>query len=108
MTMQDGFPSFLDPSDILNESPELTFFGFQDQFARGGAQGRQSFQEQFKPFFNTFLGALSQDIQQGGGAERTFQDFANQNLESFLGGLPPSIRGATTSRFAPSARFFNI
>jgi hypothetical protein len=108
MPMQEGFPSFLDPSDILGESPQATFFSFQDQFGDGQTQ-RRFFQNQFTPIFNQFLGTLGQDLRQGQLPEQTFESF----LETFNFGeqfarLAPSIRGATTQRFAPPARFFNI
>jgi|TARA_R100000501_G_C2594476_1_gene93449 hypothetical protein len=102
------FPSFLDPEWFLSEVPEATFFSFQDQFGGKGARGQQTFQQQFQPFFNTFLGSLAEDIRGGDAPQQSFLNFTEQNLESFLGGLPPSIRGATTQRFAPPARFFNI
>ena len=108
MSMQQGFSSILDPSDILAESPETTFFSFQNQFGPSANQ-RNFFQSQFKPIFNQFLGKLGQDIKQGDAPTRTFEDFlGNFNFGQEFARLPPSIRGATTSRFAPSARFLNF
>ena len=108
MTMQEGFPSFLDPSDILGESPQATFFSFQDRFGDGQNQ-RRFFQNQFTPIFNQFLGNLGQDLRQGQQPTDTFENFLeNFNFGERFAGLAPSIRGATTQRFAPPARFFNI
>ena len=108
MSMQNDFPSFLDPGDILGEAPEATFFSFQDQFGKSANQ-RNFFQSQFKPIFNQFLGRLGQDIKQGEAPTRTFEDFLGSfNFGQEFARLPPSIRGATTSRFAPSARFLNF
>ena len=101
-------PSFLDPQEMLSAMPEASYFSFQDQFGQAPTQ-RRFFQGQFQNIFNQFLGGLGQQIQQGESPTNTFSDFlGNYNFGQQFGQLPPSVRGATTSRFAPSSRFLNF
>jgi hypothetical protein len=103
-----GFPSFLDPETILGEAPKTTFFSFQNQFG-GAPTQRRHFQDQFQDIFNQFLGTLGQDIRQGQAPTRTFLDFMGDfDFSQQFGQIPPSIRGGTTGRFAPPARFLNF
>jgi hypothetical protein len=103
-----GLPSFLDPKTILGEAPKTTFFSFQNQFG-GAPTQRRHFQGQFQDIYNQYLGTLGQDIRQGQAPTRTFLDFmGNFNFSEQFGQIPPSIRGGTTGRFAPPARFLNF
>jgi hypothetical protein len=108
---EDGFSSFLNPENILAKSPQMAYFSFQNQFGRTPTQ-RGFFQGQFQNFFNQYLGNLGQQLRGTGGQPgqvptNTFSDFLEQNLGQQYAGLPPSVRGMTTSRFAPQARFLN-
>ena len=95
-------PSFLDPQEMLSAMPEASHFSFQDQFGQAPTQ-RRFFQGQFQNIFNQFLGGLGKQIRQGEAPTNTFEDFmGNYNFGQ------QSVRGATTSRFAPSARFLNF
>ena len=106
--------SFLTAQDFFSESPELEFFSFQDRFrGSGGGNQQRFFESQFNPIFNQFLGGLGQQLQQGTiptAEGNTFTDFLsqpdffNQRFQS----IAPSVRGANTNRFAPTARFLNF
>ena len=101
-------PSFLDPQEMLAAVPEAAYFSFEDQFGQAPTQ-RRFFQGQFQNIFNQFLGGLGQQIQRGESPTNTFSDFlGNYNFGQQFGQLPPSVRGATTSRFAPTSRFLNF
>jgi hypothetical protein len=105
--MAEQFPSFLSPQDFLAESPETTFFSFQNQFGRSPNQ-RRFFQGQFRNVFNQYLGNLGQQLQQGKQPDANFSNFLGDfNFSGQFGRLPPSIRGATTQRFAPQTRFLS-
>jgi hypothetical protein len=104
----NGIAGFLDPQSLLRGEDPATYFSFQNQFGQAPTQ-RRFFQGQFQNIFNQFLGGLGQQIQQGESPTNTFSDFMeNYNFGQQFGQLPPSVRGATTSRFAPSARFLNF
>ena len=101
-------PSFLDPQEMLAAVPEAAYFSFQDQAGQSPTQ-RRFFQSQFQNVFNKFLGGLGQQWREGQTSPDTFTDFlGNYNFGQQFGQLPPSVRGATTSRFAPPARFLNF
>ena len=92
----------------LAGSPEAAYFSFQNEFGQAPTQ-RRFFQGQFKNIFNEFLGGLGQQFRQGEIPTNTFSDFlGNYNFGQQFGQIAPSVRGATTSRFAPSARFLNF
>ena len=115
-------------TDFLGGAPEETYFSFQDRFqGRGGGTQKRYFQSSFNDILRQFQGNLGQSIksmfpQEGGGQ----LDFANLNqqqlgqlptfnrfLENFdfnqsFGRIAPSVRGATTARFAPTTRFMNF
>jgi len=107
--MVQQFSAFASPQDILAESPRSTFFSFQDQFGQGGGPNqRRFFQNQFQDVFNQYLGGLGQQLRQGSIPQGTFEDFLGDfNFSGEFGRLPPSIRGATTQRFAPPTRFLS-
>jgi len=109
--------SFLTPEDFLGapgrEARELEFFSFQDQFrGKGGGNQQRFFERQFNPIFNQFLGGLGQQLQQGTvpSAGNTFSDFLSQPdfFNQRFASIAPSVRGANTNRFAPSARFLSF
>ena len=101
-------PSFLDPQEMLAAVPEAAYFSFQDQGGQSPTQ-RRFFQSQFQNVFNKFLGGLGQQWREGQTSPDTFTDFlGNYNFGQQFSQLPPSVRGATTSRFAPSSRFLNF
>ena len=113
-----GGQDIIGPEDILREAPQQTFFSFQNQFGRGPTQ-RSYFQGQFQEIFNQYLGMrgqqLRRDIQAGGapsaagGTAPNFLDFMGDfNFSEQFAAIPPSMRGGTTGRFAPSARFLNF
>jgi hypothetical protein len=91
--------------------PRLTaqalFFSFGDQIGQGENQQR-SFQNQFSGFYNQYLGQLGRELRGGAGPTElsSMQDFFNTNpvTQSFAG-LPPSMTGESTGRFAPRTRF---
>ena len=110
----DNWTSFVGPQDILAEAPKATFFSFQDQFG-GAPTQRRHFQGQFQDIYNQYLGTLGQQLRQDAQAGRdprpstSFLDFMGDfNFSQQFGQIPPSIRGGTTGRFAPSARFLNF
>jgi len=104
----NGIAGFLDPQFLLREEPETEYFSFQNQFGQAPTQKR-FFQGQFQNIFNQFLGGLGQQIKRGEEPTNTFSDFMeNYNFGQQFGQLPPSVRGATTSRFAPTSRFLNF
>ena len=106
-----GSLSMLDPASILAQDPEATFYSVQDQFGGTPAQ-RKYYQGEFRNIFNQYLGGLSQQMRGAGpGTVPTgnFSDFmSDYDFSGRYAALPPSIRGATTSRFAPPARFLNF
>lgn len=91
--------------------PRLTaqslFFSFGDQVGQGANQQR-AFQNQFSGFYNQYLGQLGRELRQGAGPKElsSMQSFFENNpvTQSFAG-LPPSLTGETTGRFAPRTRF---
>ena len=100
-----GSSNFLNPLDVLEESPRSAFFSFQDQFGSSPNQ-RKFFQDQFNQFHNEFLGTLGQTIRSGQVPSQRFTDFlGNVNFDQRFAQQAPSQRGAFTSRFAPSTRF---
>ena len=100
--------SFLSPEDFLGADPQLEYFSFQDQFGRGQKQ-RDYFKSQFSDILNQFRGSLGSTLQQGNIPTNTFSDFLeNYNFGQQFGQIAPSMRGATTSRFAPTSRFLNF
>lgn len=107
--MTGGWPTgqgMLPSLQLLGQLPEAAYFSFQDQ---GGQSPRQQryFQGQFSNVFNQFLGGLGRQLGQGQNVPTgTFEDFlGDYNFGQQFSQLPPSVRGATTSRFAPPARF---
>jgi len=113
--MTQQFPGFIDPQDILGESPELTFFSFQDQFGGQGSPGgggqnqRNFFRGQFRNFFNEFLGIRGQGLREGRFPTDTFQDFMGGiDFGQRFAQIAPSLRGAGTAQFAPSTRFLQF
>jgi len=111
----DAQTSFFGPQDILAEAPKATFFSFQDQFG-GAPTQRRHFQGQFQDIYNQYLGTLGQQLRQDTQAGRapsspsaSFLDFMGDfDFSQQFGQIPPSIRGGTTGRFAPPARFLNF
>ena len=91
----------------LEEDPmgrRAAFFSFVNQQRQ---PQRRHFQNQFQDIQDMYLGQLGQTIRGGGIPEQTFGGF----LEAFpfserYRSLPPAIRGATASRFAPSVQSF--
>lgn len=105
MPTQD--PWFFSPDELLEDAPRETFFSFQNQFGRAPTQ-RRYFQDQFQDIYNQYLGTFAQQIQ-GRTPRSTFSEFMGDfDFNQQFGQIPPSIRGATTSRFAPPARFLNF
>jgi|TARA_Y100000296_G_scaffold7250_1_gene8684 hypothetical protein len=117
-TEENSNGNFLTVEDFLEgpsrEARELEFFSFQDQFrGRGGGNQQRFFESQFNPIFNQFLGGLGQQLQQGTiptGGEGSFTNFLSQPdfFNQRFASIAPSVRGANTNRFAPSARFLNF
>jgi len=92
---------------LARELPEATFFSFQNQFG-GSPTQRRYYQGQFSNIFNQYLGTLGQQLSQGQ-SPPAFQDFmGGYNFGQQFAQLPPSIRGATTARFAPQTRFLRF
>jgi hypothetical protein len=115
---QGGFGGGVtDPRTLLGEEPRATFFSFQNQFG-GAPTQRRHFQGQFQDIYNQYLGSLGQQLRQdaqagreayGGEVQPLFLDFMGDfNFSEQFGQIPPSIRGGTTGRFAPPARFLNF
>lgn len=105
---EGDFPSWLNPENILTETPRAAYFSFQDQF--GGDRSRSKyFQGQFQDIFNQYLGTLGQALRRGDTPSTSFMDFLETpgTFNQFRG-VAPSVRGATASRFAPPARFLNF
>jgi len=107
MTMQP-FNAQFPFMEFLEEDPgtRAGYFSFQDRFGQSPTQ-RNWFENQFSNIRNEFLGTLGQQIRQGQTPNAQFTDF----LQAFpfsqrFSALPPSMRGAATSRFAPQTRFF--
>ena len=115
-------------TDFLGGAPEETYFSFQDRFqGRGGGTQKRYFQSSFNDILKQFRGNLGQSIKsmfpQEGGGQLSFEDLTQQQLgqlptfnrflENFdfnqaFGRIAPSVRGATTARFAPTTRFMNF
>ena len=92
---------------LAGELPESTFFSFQNQFGQSPTQ-RKYYQGQFSNIFNQYLGTLGQQLSQGQ-SPPAFQDFmGGYDFGQQFAQLPPSIRGATTARFAPQTRFLRF
>jgi len=103
--MATNINSFFDTRDLLGEEPEAAFFSFQDQFGQSPNQ-RRFFQNQFANIQNEFLGALGQQLRVGMRPQQTFMDFLGKtDFANRFASLPPSARGAQTSRFSPRAVF---
>jgi hypothetical protein len=96
------FPGFENPFEgFLSQDPQAAYSSFSDRFGASPIQ-QQYFQGQFGDIRNQFLGELGRQARGGQLPQGTFTSF----LEGFpfaerFAALPPSIRGAFTSRFAP-------
>jgi hypothetical protein len=95
----------VDPYDLLDYSPRESFFSFVNE--QQSAPQRRYFQNQFQDIQNQYLGQLGQSLRRGEVADQSFTDFLGGfNFGDRYRGLPPSMRGALASRFAPSVQTF--
>lgn len=93
--------------EFLASDPEgrrASFFSFVNQQK---APQRRFFQNEFQNIQNQFLGQLGQNIRESGTSDLTFESFLGDfPFATRFQGLPPSLRGALKTRFAPSVRSF--
>jgi hypothetical protein len=81
-----------------------SFFSFINQKRE---PQRRYFQNQFQDIQNQFLGQLGQTIREGGVPEQTFGQFlVDFPFTERYQALPPAMRGALTTKYAPPVRTF--
>ena len=116
--------------DWLAESPQATYFGYQDQWGQRPQPGRgfqgqtaqnqgqkRYYQNQFQNIHNQWLGEQARLMTQGQQSGTGYYDALgtppsfSQFLETMpwtqrYAALPPALRGAGTSQFNPQTRWF--
>ena len=104
-----AFNEFFAPRDVLAEDPRSAYFSFQDRFKQGASpRQRDYFGGQFQDVHNEFLGRIGEQLRQNPSQRApTFTSFMRSfPFQQRFAALPPSMRGAAMSRFAPQTRFF--
>ena len=93
-------------SDLLEEDPEMAYFGKLQGQALTPNQ-RQYFQGQYGPSYQSYLGELGSQLESEQMPTMKWLDYLTQNpFTKRYAQLPPSLRpGSGTARFAPPTRW---
>ena len=92
--------------DLLEGTPEAAYYSRPEMFGTSPLQ-RRYFQNQFRDIHNQYLGQLGSQLRAGVMPTQRFTEFLEQPdyFSRQFRSQAPSLRGATTQRFAPPTRF---
>jgi hypothetical protein len=100
-----GYPNPF--SQFLMEDPKLAYYGMPENRRYGSSPAAQrQFQSQFQNIYNEFLGQQGRMLMGGQMPQQNFSQFLDEYpfMERYSA-LPPAMRGARQSTFAPQASY---